>query len=176
MWKGVHSNQNKYLPHKEQAGPCCGRGAPGPSGPAAAGRGASGANPDCVSAIRKGRAGGGRGLHKGPRFPCQRLEAGPGCRPQACLSLGTVFSLAFWRSPYYLFLFPLFYLYFQVAGRGCMLAIHPAALERGTQTAGAARGGAAKGAGARLHPCPVGPVGSGWTPSPSPVPPYVTWQ
>ena len=138
--------------------------------------GASGANPDGVSAIRKGRAGGGQGLHTGPRFPCQRLEAGPGCRPQACLSLGTVFSLAFWRAPYYLFLFPLFYLYFQVAGRGCMLAIHPAALERGTQTAGAAQGGAAKGAGARLHPCPVGPVGLGWTPSPSLVPPHVTWQ
>lgn len=54
------------------------------------------------------------------RFQRQRLAAQADCGLEACSGLAIVFSLAFWRAPYYLFLFPLFYFYFQVAGRtGC---------------------------------------------------------
>lgn len=51
----------------------------------------------------------GGGSTKAPKPP----TPGPEAR-------AIVFVLAFWRTPWYLFLFPLFYFYFQIAGRaGC---------------------------------------------------------
>lgn len=129
MWKGVHLNQNKYLPAQRTSRSLLRGGgvlaaAPAASGPfwppAAAGRVA--AQPgDCVSSIRTETRRGWPGEHKGPAASSAR---GPrpraGCRLAARSGLAIVFSLAFWRAPYYLFLFSLFYFYFQVAGRaGC---------------------------------------------------------
>lgn len=69
----------------------------------------------------RGAGGGwGRGRTKAPGLQRQGLAAQAGCGRGAGSGLAIVFSLAFRRTPYYLFLFPLFYFYLQVAGRtGC---------------------------------------------------------
>lgn len=122
LWKGGHLNQNKYLPHKEQAGPCCGRGALRPLRPT---RPRARREQTRIVFLQLGRAAQGvaEGSTKasGPR--AKGWPPRPGCRPEALPSLGIVFALAFWCAPYYLFLFPRFYLYFQVAGG--LEVVHP---------------------------------------------------
>lgn len=89
----------------------------------AQGAGLSQRRPDCVSSVGTDRAGGAEGKGGARRargFQRQGLAAQADCGLEAWSGLAIVFSLAFWRAPYYLFLFSLFYFYFQVAGRtGC---------------------------------------------------------
>lgn len=127
MWKGVHLNQNKYLPAQRTSralwrGGGVGPGSQRPSLASRRPRGASPRKPRIVFLqLGQSRAGGGRGGAQRPAGPrAKGSQPRAACRLRACSALGTVFSLAFWRAPYYLFLFSLFYFYFQVAGRaGC---------------------------------------------------------
>lgn len=81
LWKGVHSNQNKYLPHKEQAGPCCGRGAPGPSGPR--GRRARRAQTRIVFLqLGRGAQGVAEGCTKGPGSRAKGSRPGQAAGPK----------------------------------------------------------------------------------------------
>jgi hypothetical protein len=119
--KGATGTKINICQHKEQAGPCCGRGRGCgrrhcPVGPRVGSR-------DCVSSIRseaRGRE------HKGPPASHARPRS-----PHHCICFGfLVHSLVFISFPSVLFLF-------SNCRPGWMPSIHPAALDRGAQTAGA---------------------------------------